>query len=222
MRFIVFSAMTIALSTTAVAAPAVRPQLASEPLFSASQLADVRPSGSAQDFALYEAVQSLIERYGITGISYTDNTVRKDLMITAGEAKVVLISAYERLALLANASVESEVSKATNDDDSKIISRFKVATDRALNPAGSCQLLVGTKFAAKPKKGKAKAQANSATVTWNQALACLPGANVMPLNPEAYNLKAALPAAAITRGEFLHKLNEAADNSVNELSMAAS
>lgn len=222
MQIMVVSTAAIALATTAVAAPNARPQLASEPLFSASQLVDLQPSGSAQDSALYDAVQSLIERYGITGISYTDNSVRKDLTITASEAKIVLISAYERLALLASSSVESAVSAATDDDNAKIISRYKTATDRALNHAGSCQLLVGTKFAAKRKTSKPKAVANGAAVSWTQTLACLPGANVMPLDSNAYNLTAAVPAAAITRGEFLHKLNEAVDNSVAELSKAAS
>ena len=222
MRTKLSAILICALPTTAFAAPAPRPEISSVPLHSVSQLTDVRPSGSAQETTLYEALQSLIERYGITGINYTDNSVRKDLTVTASEAKVVLISAYEQLAMLSNASVESDLAAASDDDAAKIIKRYKVATDRALHPVGSCQLLVGSKFAAKPQKGKPKALASGAEITWAEAMACLPGASAMPLNPSAYNLKVASPAASITRGEFLHKLNEAVDNSLAEISRAAS
>ena len=89
MRIKFFSALVFSLTTTALAAPAARPEISSEPLYSVSQLTDIRSSGSAQDVALFEAVQSLVERYGISGLSYTDNSLRKDLTMTASEAKIV-------------------------------------------------------------------------------------------------------------------------------------
>jgi hypothetical protein len=84
-------------------------------------------------------------------------------------------------------------------------------------PAASCRLLVGSKYAAPSKKAKAKPLAGSAPVSWAQAMACLPGGGTMPRSMMSYNMKAATPSASITRGEFLHKLNEAMDGSLAEL-----
>ena len=161
-----FSALVFSFSTAALAAPAARPELSSEPLYSVSQLTVVRSSGSAQDVALSGAVRSLIESYSISGFSYTDNSIRKVSTIAMVEAKIVLISAYEQLAMLSSVSAENNLAAAVHDDNCLVVKKYKVATDRALNAAGSCQRLTGSKFAPKPKKGKPKALPNGAELTW--------------------------------------------------------
>jgi hypothetical protein len=181
------------------------------------QITDVDPAGTTQETALFEALQSLIERYGVSGVNYIDKSVHKDWLITAAEAKVALLSAHEQLAMLADATLEDRLAAASDDDAAKVIRQFGTESEAAIASAATCRLLIGTKYAAPAKKPEPKALAGVAPVSWAQAMACLPGGGAMPRSMMSYNMKAAAPSAAITRGEFLHKLNEALDGSLAEL-----
>jgi hypothetical protein len=222
MRTVLSPLLASVLIMSAQAAPAPRPALASDPLYSAGQVTDVNPDGPAPEAALYEALRSLIERYGVSGVSYTDKSVRKDLTLTAAEAKAALVSAYQQLAMLSNAAVDNTLAETSDDDAAKVISRFELVTDRLLEAAPACRLLDGTKYASSSKKPKAKPLTGNAPVPWSQALACLPGSNGAPLAAKSYNLKPAKPAAVISRGEFLHKLNEAMDAGSEEIAQISS
>jgi hypothetical protein len=222
MRSWVFAAVISAFSAAAIAQPATRPVLASGNVLSAGSLTDLAPSGSAEDIALYRAVQSLIERYGLSGVSYADKTVRGKLTITADEARAPLLSYYAVLEDLVNANIDDLVSESKADDDSIILKKIDYLRQNTLAPAQSCQLLVGTKYAAATKNGTPKGLAGNASVTWAQALACLPGGAKPRVEVNSYNLKPVTPQSPITRGEFLHKLNEAADNALEEMSWVLS
>ena len=200
-----------------LAATPPRPVLASDPLFSVTQITDVDPAGTGEEAALFVALQSLIERYGVAGVNYADKSVHKDWTITADEAKVALLSAHEQLALLANATLENKLAAASDDDAAKIIRQVGTATEAAIAPAATCPLLVGTKYATVAKTKKPKALTGNAGVSWMQGLSCLPGGKTMPRSLQSYNMKAATPSAVMTRGEFLHKLNEAMEGSLAEL-----
>jgi hypothetical protein len=209
-------ALVVAMPFLSAATPP-RPALATEPLVSAMQVTDVDPAGTTQETALFEALQSLIERYGVLGVNYTDKSVHMGWAITADEAKVALLSAHEQLAMLADATLENRLAAGSDDDAAKIIRQFTAESEAAISPSASCRLLVGTKYAAQPKKAKPKLLVGNAPVSWVQAIACLPGGGTMPRSIMSYNMKAATPSASITRGEFLHKLNEAMDGSLAEL-----
>jgi hypothetical protein len=219
MRKLVSLAALLLLSASHGAAAETRPALASEPLYSAGSITDVDPAGTSEEAALYEALRSLIERYGVSGVNYADKTVRKDWTITAEEAKVPLLAFYAQLGELISATADSALADASDDDAAEVIKKFQDLSDKTLAPAASCQLLVGTKYAVPTKKAPPKALAGNANLSWAQALACLPGGGAMPLTARSYNLKAAQPGSAMTRGEFLHKLNEAADASMAEISL---
>ena len=213
-----WSLFALAVSVPLIlAASPPRPALAPDTLFSASQITDVDPAGTGQEAALFEALRGLVERYGISGVNYVDKSVHKDWTITADEAKVALLSAHEQLAMLADATLENKLAAASDDDAAEIIRQVGDASEAAIAPAATCPLLVGTKYATISKKTKPKALKGSAVVSWAQALSCLPGGKTMPRSMQSYNMKAAKPAAAMTRGEFLHKLNEAMDGSLAEI-----
>jgi hypothetical protein len=207
-------ALAMAAPLLSAAAPP-RPALAPQPLVSAIQITDVDPAGTIEETALFEALQSLIERHGLSGVSYVDKSVHRNWAITADEAKVALLSAHEQLAMLADAALENRLAAASDDDAAEVIRQFGTESEAAIAPAATCRLLVGTKYAA--PSTRAKALPGSAPVSWAQAMACLPGGGAMPRSMMSYNMKAATPSAAITRGEFLHKLNEALDGSLAEL-----
>jgi hypothetical protein len=210
----------IALAVSApliLAATPPRPALAPSPVVSVMQIVDVDPAGTGQEAALFEALQSLIERYGVSGVDYVDKSVHKDWTITADEAKVLLLSAHEQLAMLADATLENKLAEASDDDAAEVIRTVGNASEAAIAPAATCRLLVGTKYATVAKKTKPKALTGSAGVSWTQGLSCLPGGKTMPRSMQSYNMKAATPSAIMTRGEFLHKLNEAMEGSLAEL-----
>jgi hypothetical protein len=199
------------------AATPPRPTLAPEPLVTAIQITDVDPAGTTQETALFEALQSLIERYGVSGVNYADKSVHMHWLITADEAKVALLSAHEQLAMLADAALENRLAAASDDDAAEVIRTFGTDSEAAMAPSATCRLLVGSKYAAPSKKAQPRALPGVAPVSWAQAMACLPGGGAMPRSMMSYNMKSASPSAAITRGEFLHKLNEALDGSLAEL-----
>jgi hypothetical protein len=216
MRVLVFSAITIALSASALSAPASRPKLAGQPIFSVSQVTDVDPDGTEDEATLYGSLQTLIELFGVTGIVYEDRSVHKDWTITADEANTLLASAYETLLLISDAAQESALATTSDDDAARVINAFETVFETALSPTPSCRLVGGTKYAVATKK-KTQPLKGNANVGWSQALACLPGASSMPLQAQSYGRKAVKPAVAITRGEFLHKLNEAMENGYSEI-----
>ncbi|MFM2410035.1 MAG: hypothetical protein RL481_863 [Pseudomonadota bacterium] len=211
-----FFALALAAPLLLAATPP-RPALAPEPLVSVMQITDVDPASTTQQTALFEALQSLIERYGVSGVNYVDKSVHGDWLITADEAKVALLSAHEQLAMLADATLEGRLAAASDDDAAEVIRQFGAQSEAGIAPSASCRLLVGSKYAAPAKKAKPKALAGSAPVSWALAIACLPGGGAMPRSMMSYNMKAAAPSTAITRGEFLHKLNEALEGSLAEL-----
>jgi hypothetical protein len=213
----------VSLSASAIAAPAAqRPPLATQTLFSAGQITDVDPAGTLQEAALYKALQSLIERYGIEGVNYSDKSVHKDWPITAAEAKVLLESAHGQLSELVSVAVDNELAKNSDDNAAEVMERFQKVIDISVNPAPTCGLLADSKFAVEPKKGKLKPLAGNATVRWADAIACFPGGGGMSVNASSYGFKNVKPIALITRGEFLHKLNEALDSSLVEVDLAGS
>jgi hypothetical protein len=216
MRALVFSAMAFALSAPASAAPAARPELANEPIFSVSQVIDVDPNGTGDDAALHGSLQTLIEQFGISGVIYNDRSVHKDWTITADEANALLVSGYETLVLIGNAAQESELAKASDDDAAKVISAYETVFETALVPPPTCRLLVGTKYAM-ATNAQPEPLAGNVNVSWSQALECMPGVMSMPLEAQSYDRNAAKPAAAITRGEFLHKLNQAMENAYSQI-----
>jgi hypothetical protein len=215
--------LAVSFSGLATAAPPVqRPPLATETLFSAGQVADVDPAGTLEEAALYKALQSLIERYGIAGVNYADKSVHKDWPITAAEARILLESAHGQLSELVSVTVDNELAQNSDDDAAAVMSKFQKVIDVSVSPASTCRLLSGSKYAVEPKKGKLKPLAGTATVRWVDAIACMPGGGGMPVSTSSYGFKNVKPADLITRGEFLHKLNEAMDASLTELDLAGS
>ncbi len=215
--------LAVSLSAPTLSAPPVqRPPLATETLFSAGQVIDVDPAGTLEEAALYKALQSLIERYGIEGVNYTDKSVHKDWPITASEARVLLESAHGQLSELVSVTVDNELAENSDDNAAEIIGRFQKVIDISVNPSPTCRLLSGSKYAVEPKKGKLKPLGGSATVRWADAIACMPGGGGMPVSASAYGFKSVKTATPITRGEFLHKLNEALDSSLVEVDLAGS
>jgi hypothetical protein len=221
MRFTLFILCFFAMSVSSLAAVPTRPALSDQLIFSAEQIVDVDPAGTAEEATLFAALQSLIERFGMLGAHYPDKSVRMNLKITAEEAEVALISIYEQLTLIGNAAVENELAERSDDDAAQVIATFNNVFEVTLNPAPTCKLMAGTKFAAPPSK-KVKALKGNVNVSWAQALACLPGAKSMPMSAKSYNRSAVKSTAPITRGEFLHKLNDAAEASYAAIGMAGS
>jgi hypothetical protein len=221
MRVIFFSTIALAVSTASVAAPVPRPQLSNEPIFFVSELTDIDPSSSADDETLYGSLQTLVEQFGVTGVIYEDKRVHKDWTITADEAKTLLLSTYQTLTSIGDAALESELAQTSDDDTARVIRAYNAVFEKTLSSAPACRLLVGTKYAVAAKK-KPQAPKGNANVSWAQALACLPGSVSMPLTAQSYNRSAAKLTAPITRGEFLHKLNEAVENGYSEIGGAGS
>ena len=215
-RALVVSTMAFALSASALSAPTLRPELSTELILFVSLVTDIDPDGTEDEAALYGSLQTLIEQFGVSGILYTDKSVHKDWTITADEANTLLVSSYEILTQIGDAAQESELAKTSDDHAARVISAFENVFETALSPAPACRLLSGTKYTTATKK-KPQPLKGNANVSWSQALACLPGAVSMPLQAQSYGRKDAKPAAAITRGEFLHKLNEAIENGYFEI-----
>lgn len=221
MRKAIMVACAFGLSISALAAPAARPALSNQPLFSAGSVIDVDPAGTTEEAVLFEALRNLIERFGIMGVHYPDKSVRMNLTLTAEEAETALLSSYEQLAEIGSAAVDNELAQRSDDDAAQVIGAFNTVFERTLKAAPACPLMAGSKFVPTTSK-KVKALPKKANVSWAQALSCLPGAKTMPLAAKSYNRKAVKATAPITRGEFLHKLNEAIEASYAEISLAGS
>lgn len=89
--------------TAGFATPAFAQQLSYEPLYSIGEVKDADEDRTAE----YEAAQSLIERWGLSGVTYSDNTMKPDMAITRGEAIVLLASAFDQGASLAQAQIDN-------------------------------------------------------------------------------------------------------------------
>ncbi len=211
------AAATIAMPLHA----APRPPLSDEPIFSAGQIADLDPeSGNELDQIVYGAAETLVEDFSVSGIVYTDNSIHKDWTITGAEAKVLLVSIFESLAMQANGAIDGLLYETPKNDAESVTATAVKSFEQATNPMPTCRILIGTKFAVSSSKVKAKPLAAGSTVTWEQAVACFPGAGVAPVAMKSYDRTAAARGKPITRGEFVHKLNEAAGRSIASFSDA--
>jgi hypothetical protein len=221
MRFttVLFFCAAANLAIPVFAAP--RPALSEEMLFSVEQIADLDPeNGSAEDSIVYHAAENLVEEFSVSGMVYTDKSLHKDWTITAGEARTLLVSVYESLAGRANGAIHSLLQETAKNDAAAVTSKSIKAFQMATDPISACGILLGTIFVVPSGKVKPKPLASGDMVTWGQAVACLPGAAMEPVSMKAYDRKPAVRSKAMTRGEFIHKLNEAADNSVTNFSNA--
>lgn len=221
MRLKLISLFCAAAYIVAPVHAAPRPALSKETLFSVDQIADLdAENGDEDDHALYGAAQTLVETFSPNGIVFTDNSLHKDWPMTAGDAKILLVSIYESMAMQANGAIDALLYEKSKDEAAPITAAAVKAFEQATNPLSACRILIDTQFAVPSKKAKLKPLADTAIVTWDQAVACFPGAAAAPVSMMAYDRKPAARGKAITRGEFVHKLNAAAEKGIFNFSSA--
>jgi hypothetical protein len=192
---IMAATLLLGASTLAAAQTAPTRILSTETLTSVSEVADM--DAISLNVELFTAIQSLIERYGVGGIVFTDKMLHPGRDIRAGEAKLFLQSVFAQATMLGDAV------SGDNAGDAAKAAKMKVSIKALLVPSATCRILADTPYmAGTPKKPKPFPAAT--LLTRKDVLDCLPGTRAKPIAGSAVK-------ATIARAEMIVTAHDALD-----------